>query len=50
MCGKNLPVFWRNWLPPSSTIKMAGAGYSEILVNFYQKTQHHIPEDSSLFF
>jgi len=45
--GRHLP-FQRNLVPPSSILNMVVAGYVEMLLNFYQTTWHHIPENSNL--
>jgi hypothetical protein len=37
-------------LPPSSTLKMEGAGFSEILIIIYWNTWRHFPGDSSFQF
>jgi hypothetical protein len=39
-----LPMFWRNMLPPSLTLKMQAAHSSEVSVNIYWTTQLNIPE------
>jgi len=45
--GRHLQ-FQRDLMPPSSILNMVVACYVEMLLNFYQTTQHHIPEDSNL--
>jgi len=46
--GKNITVFQRKLLPPSTTLMKVTAGYFEMPVNFYQITPWHIPENSIL--
>jgi hypothetical protein len=45
--GRSFPVFQRSLLPPSA-LMMEAARTSETLINFYQTTRRHNPEDSHL--
>lgn len=44
-CGRNLPTLQWNMLPPSSTLNTQAVHFSETLVNFYQNTWYHMPEN-----
>jgi hypothetical protein len=46
--GRVLPLFWRNLLPPSSEVKIAAPGSSEVLIIIYHITWHHIAEGHEL--
>ena len=45
-CGKNVSAYLSKLLPPTSTLKMEYARFSETSVYFYQTTRRHTPADS----
>jgi hypothetical protein len=47
-CGSGVPALPRNLQPSSSTVKMEAVDFSEMLVQIYQSTRRHIPEDRNL--